>query len=115
MMKLVREKKEELKTIVTPVYFFGIKVPYMKSTKYEDLGFNGDAVNSYFALKSMVKGMVVEQPEGPVKHILEIYCTDSFSTFINCYHQLNDLRSMMTEVVTVNPSQAKFIYEYCNV
>lgn len=115
VMRLIREKKEDLKTTITPVYFFGIKVPYLKSTKYEDLGFNGGALDAYFALESMVEVMVVDQPDGPVKNLLEMYCTDSFSTFVNCYHQLNDLRNMATDDVTVNPSQAKFIHEYCNV
>lgn len=115
MMKLLKEKKEELKTIVTPVYFLGIKVPYLKSTKYEDLGFNGNFINSYYALKKMIAEMLMELPEGTVKNLLEIYNTDLFSNLINCYHQLEDLRSMETGGVTINPQQAKFVHDYYNI
>lgn len=115
MMKLIREKKEELKTIVTPVYFLWFKVPYLKSTKYKDLGFNGDFINKYYALKSMVKEMLIDLPEGDVKTLLEIYTTDSFSNLINCYHQLEDLRSMETGGITINPQQSKFVHDYCNI
>ena len=115
MMKLVREKKEELKTIVTPVYFFGIKIPYLKSTKYEDLGFNGDSINRYYALKKMIAEMMMELPEGYVKSLLEIYNTDLFSSLVSCYHELDNLRSMDTGSVTINPQQAKFVSDYYNI
>ena len=115
MMRLLKEKKEELKTTTTPVYFLGIKVPYLKSTKYEDLGFNGDFINSYYALKRMIAEMLMELPEGHVKNLLEIYSTDLFSNLINCYHQLEDLRSMQTGGVIINPQQAKFVHDYYNI
>lgn len=115
MMKLLKEKKEGLKTITTPVYFLGIKVPYLKSTKYEDLGFNGDFINSYYALNKMITEMLRELPECPVKNLLAIYSTDLFSNLINCYHQLEDLRSMETGGVIINPQQAKFVHNYYNI
>lgn len=114
MMKLLIEKEEELKTIVTPVYFFGIKIPYLKSTKYKDLGFNGDFISRYYALEKMITEMVMELPEGNVKNLLEIYNSDLFSNLVNCYHELDNLRSMGTGGVTINPQQARFVHDYCN-
>lgn len=115
MMKLIREKKEELKTITTPVYFLGIKIPHLESTKYKDLGFNGSYIERYYALKSMVKEMLANLPECHVSNLLEIYNTDSFSNLINCYHQLEDLRRMETGGVIINPQQAKFVHDYYNI
>lgn len=115
MMQLVREKKEQLKTIVIPVYLFGIKVPYLKSTKYEDLGFDGDSLDKYYALYEMIIEMLTELPEGHVKNLLEIYNTDLFSSLVICYHELDNLRSMETGEVIINPQQAKFVHDYHNI
>lgn len=115
MMKLIREKKEELKTITTPVYFLGIKIPYLESTKYKDLCFNGSYIERYYAPKKVIVEMLMELPECPVRNLLEIYSNDLFSNLINCYHQLEDLRSMETGAVTINPQQAKFVHDYYNI
>lgn len=115
-MALLDKKKEESKTIVIPFYIFGIKVPFLKTTKYHEYGFEDDCnYKRYCAHRNLIVDMLKDLPEGPIRDLLLIYNTPQFDRYVSCCKELDNLRKMETGGVIINPQQAKFVHDYYNI